>query len=260
MMIFMIVGLIWIVFWIQDKTGFICMVSASSYYFDSSKDKEGSASVMTGFHYAYFKHAGSLALGSLIHTFFTILRIIVEGVADATAKGDNNAVMKCLLSVVTCMVRCFENMVEYINKVAYAYMAVSGDSYCESAWNGFMLNLKHHAAFSFATTLAGMFIFLGKIFIACLNCLTYYLLVKYAFKNFDQVNSIVAPIVIVAIFSLVLAHIFLCMFDEATMCTLHCLAIDMDLNEGKPVFGPPTFHEKIDKVFGDHTKRSNKIY
>jgi hypothetical protein len=35
---FMVFGLIWIVFFIQDKIGFICMVSASSYYFSSSAE------------------------------------------------------------------------------------------------------------------------------------------------------------------------------------------------------------------------------
>jgi len=84
-------GLIWLVFFIQDKTGFICMVSAATYYFSSSKDKEGSASVMQGVHYAYFKHAGSLAFGSLIMTLVTIVRMIVEHAADNVERGGNNA-------------------------------------------------------------------------------------------------------------------------------------------------------------------------
>jgi len=255
MLFFMIAGLLWLIFFIQDKTGFICMVSASSYYFSSTQEKEGSASIYTGFHFAYTKHPGSIAMGSLIHTFVAVLRMIVEGIADAADKDGDNAAIKLFTCCIKCFVRCFENMVEYINKTAYAYMAVSGDSYCRSAWNGFLLNLKHHASFSFATTFAHIFVFMGKIFITCLNCATYYLLVMYGFKTYDRVSSLAGPLVIVALFSLVMAHIFLCLFDEAVIATMHCLAIDMDLNEGKPQFGPPTFHQKIDKIYGDSNKK-----
>ena len=232
---FMVFGLVWLIFWIQDKTGFICMVSACTYYFDSNKDKEGSASVMTGFHYAYFKHAGSLAFGSLVHTIVTIIKWVVETAADQIAKGEQaNPAMMCLLCCAKCLVRCFESIVEYLNKIAYAYMAVSGDSYCTSAWNGFLLNLKHCAKFNFATFLASMFVFMGKIMITALNCITFFIIMKYGTKSIDQVSNIWGPIVIIALSTFVTAQIFLGLFDEATIATLHCLAIDMDLNEGKP--------------------------
>lgn len=255
MLAFMIFGFIWLVFWIQDKTGFICMVSAASYYFTSTKQKEGSASVMKGFHYAYFKHGGSLAFGSLVNTLISIVRYIVEASSDAIQKGgEANVVTQVLLCCAKCLVRCLESFVEYLNKTSYAYMAVSGDSYCKSAWNGFLLNLKHNAKYTFATTLAYMFVFLGKIFITCLNCATFYLITRYITKNVDDVQSIWGPVAIIGITTFITAHIFLCLFDEATIATLHCLAIDMDLNEGKPQYGPPTFHDKIERVYGNHHK------
>jgi len=41
------------------------------------------------------------------------------------------------------------------------------------------------------------------------------------------------------------ANIFLSTFDDATNATIHCLAFDMELNDGIPQFGPPSFHKKI---------------
>lgn len=87
-----------------------------------------------------------------------------------------------------------------------------------------------------------MFVFLGKIFITCVNLLVFYLLTKYAFKNLDEVNSLALPMTVVGVCSFITAHIFLCMFDEATLATLMCFGIDIDLNDGTPAFGPPTFH------------------
>jgi len=247
-------GLIWVVFYIQDKTGFICMVSAASYYCTSNENKEGSASVSTGFRYAYFKHSGSLAFGALVHTIVTVIRMIVEQAADNVERGGENVAVKVLACCARCCVRCFEDLVEYLNRIAYAYMAVSGDSYCTSAWNGFMLNLKHLSKFTWGVTLANMFIFMGKVMITCINMVTCFLIMKYITKDTNAVSSVWSPVALIGVSTFVTATIFLSLFDEATLATLHCLAIDMDLNDGKPVYGPPTFHEKISKIYGETGK------
>ena len=51
-----------------NKIAYITMVSASTYYFDSNEESDGSASVKTAINYAYIKNFGSIALGSLIQT------------------------------------------------------------------------------------------------------------------------------------------------------------------------------------------------
>lgn len=83
MYVFMFFGLIWLLLWISDKTGFIAMVSASSYYFSSSADGEGSASVMKGVWWTYTKHGGSLAFGSFIHAVIVILQMMVNAAKKA---------------------------------------------------------------------------------------------------------------------------------------------------------------------------------
>lgn len=80
-----LVGLVFVLCWaltfISDKTGFICMYSASHFYFTSSSNYEGSGSVVEGISVAYTKHAGSLALGSLINTAVQVLSFMVECLA-----------------------------------------------------------------------------------------------------------------------------------------------------------------------------------
>jgi len=79
---FMFFGMLWVFQFISDKTKYITMVSAATYYFDSNSSKDGSASVCTGFKFAYTKNIGSLAFGSLILTLVGIMRAIVEGMAE----------------------------------------------------------------------------------------------------------------------------------------------------------------------------------
>jgi len=64
--LFMLFGILWILAFIKAKTSFITMMSATTYYFDSTKDRDGNADVGLGFKFAYMYHAGSLAFGSFI--------------------------------------------------------------------------------------------------------------------------------------------------------------------------------------------------
>lgn len=66
------------------------------------------------------------------------------------AKEDGNAAAKVVACIANCLMSCLEAIVEHLTKMAYAYMAVSGESFCSSAWNGFILHLKHLAKFVFA--------------------------------------------------------------------------------------------------------------
>ena len=73
-----------------------------------------------------------------------------------------------------CLLACIERICDYINSAGYAYMAVSGESFCTAAWHGFLLNIKHGAKFAFANILASLFIFVGKLAIVVVNCVTLY--------------------------------------------------------------------------------------
>ena len=52
---------------------------------------------------------------------------------------------------------------------------------------------------------------------------------------------------IVGIFTYVAVSIFLSLFDEAVIALCTCLSIDSDLH-GNPKYGPPTFHDGLDKL------------
>jgi len=55
----------------------------------------------------------------------------------------------------------------------------------------------------------------------------------------------------VILITLLIADIFLGLFDEAVISTLHCMAMDMELNGGYPKYGPPTYHEKMKEILDD---------
>lgn len=239
--------MLWMLKFNDDLVKFITMVSACTYYFNNSKDKVGGAEVMTGFRFAYFKHQGSLAFGSLIMTLVTILRAIVDSLANS-ARDSNDGAAKCIACIAQCLMGCLEDLIEYISRTAYAYMAISGDPFCQSAWNGFLLNLKYLAKFYFAVNIAGMFVLMGIVACTCANAGIAYLLMAYATNELQAVSSPLGPLICAAVVQFVVACIFLGLFDEAVLATLHCFAVDSDLHNGEPKFGPKSYHDKLESI------------
>jgi hypothetical protein len=176
----MFFGIIWIVRFISAKANFVTMMSVCTYYFSVKADvdkKNPEADVGLSLKYSFLYHIGSLAYGSFILFFITFARIwawIIENTAKRAGDKAGECFMKCIL----CCLTCLENTVEYLNDAAYAYIACSGKSFSSSAWNGFLLNLKHGPIFATANMLAKLFIVLNKICITVLNVYSCYLIMK----------------------------------------------------------------------------------
>ena len=124
--------------------------------------------------------------------------------------------------------------------VSLAYMSISGDNFTLSSRNGFLINLKHCSKFYFSKKVTKFFIFLGIIFLSLLNVFIYSR--ALAFLD-DFVHN--EALVLIGVCSLLVCVTNLGVYNNAITDTLLCLAVDMDLNDEKPYFGPPKFHEKM---------------
>lgn len=109
--------------------------------------------------------------------------------------------------------------------------------------------MKHGLEFAWAKVLAELFILTGKLSLVAVNCALLYVTMNFVFDDFsgsDAVSSIYSPMIVVAIITYVAASVFLGLFSNTVLALMTCLAIDVDLN-GTPKFGPPTFHDSLDK-------------
>jgi len=175
MALFFLFAGLWFVAWLDYSCSFIVIVSASTYYFNSSSDHEGGAEVMTGFYMTYFNHLGSIAFGAFIIAVIQLIRIVFVYAAKKIEKASgDNAVVKVAVKCAHCVLACLEKICDYINQNAFSYMAASGDNFCSSAWNGFLLNIKHLAKFGFAKFIATIFLFLGKMSVVIANVVTFH--------------------------------------------------------------------------------------
>lgn len=212
-LVFMVLGVLWILAFIVDQTKFVVMICASQYYFRSSQDSEGSSSVLQGMYISSAKHFGSIALGSLLHLLVSLLRVIVDAIVNSMEAESNNIAVKCIGCLIKCYFAWVQSLIEYLNTTAYSMIAISGDSYCSGAWNGFILNLKHCVKLYFATTLASLFVFLGILACTAINTGSAYLLMKYAFKDNEEVSNVWGPLSFIMVSTFITALLFLGQFN-----------------------------------------------
>lgn len=172
--LFMLFALLWVQAFISYTSKFIVMAAAGTYYWNSNPEDEGEAEVLYAIRIAHINHTGSIAMGSFIIGFIRFVEIVFMYFArKAEAASGNNAAIKCIVCCAECLIKLFERIVDYINQAAYAYMVNTGDNFCTSAYNGFLLNVKNALMFAFANWVAKMFIFIGKVTIVVLNCFTW---------------------------------------------------------------------------------------
>jgi len=172
-------------------------------------------------------HFGSIGFGSLIIAIIFTIRVIAYTICKkAEAAGGDNKIIQCISCLVQCFLKCMEELIEYINKSAYAFMSMSGESFCTSAKYGIMLQIKHGAGFMFANYLAAAFIMLGKVGLTVLNTFVCYWIMKYGTKDLDQISSPWGPLVMVAFSTYVTVNIFLSLFDESVLAMMYCVCAD----------------------------------
>lgn len=208
---------------------------------------------MYGVKCAYIHHNGSIALGAFIIALIRFIKIMFYYFAKKMEKlSGESAVVSCLVKCAACCLNCIEKICDYLNETAFCYQAVTGESFCSAAWNGFLLNLKHGMKFAFANVIAKLFIFIGKVGIVCGNCFTLVFIMDYITKDSEEVKSIWGPVILVAFVTYLAASLFLSLFEEAVMALLTALCCDLDMNDGEPKFGPATFHDdRLDNIKGE---------
>merc|ERR1719313_1525153 len=117
MMGFLTFGLIWFTFFLQASNNYVTMVTASSFYFSSTRDTYGSGQVGTGLRWAWVHNFGSVAFGSFIIALIFTIRLMVYYICKKAEKASgDNKLIKAISCMAQCLLKCLEDIMEYINK------------------------------------------------------------------------------------------------------------------------------------------------
>lgn len=224
-----IIGLIWISEFILACQQMVIAGSIVTWYFCRDKSELGNP-IISSIARLIANHLGTCALGSFIITLVKIPRCILMYIHHQI-KDSKNMVAKFMVKCCICCLYIFEKCLKYLNYNAYTLVAVNGTHFCKSACDA-VSTLMSNALRVVAINSVGTFVlFLGKLVVMAV---TGGIGAVVVMKFHPNLNYIAAPVGIVVVFSYLIAHCFLSIYEMAIDTLLLCFCEDCRVNDGTP--------------------------
>ena len=244
-------GIVWLVTFIIACNEFVIIVSAITWYYSDKTIPDddgipGDSDVSEGFKWTFRYHMGSLAFGSLILSIVWIIRAAFEYIGEKVMDAaPGNGCTKCLVACIHCCLDCFDRFLRFLTRNAYIYMALSGESFCSSALNAFVLILKNHAKFAFVDGIADVFMFLAKFFIASATTALSWLLMGVM----TEVGDVFFPLFVIFLLSYMIGSTFIAVFDISANTILQCYLLDKEIARSNGLQDPDHVPPTMEKFF-----------
>ncbi|XP_020511175.1 choline transporter-like protein 1 isoform X3 [Labrus bergylta] len=242
------VGLIWITEFILACQQMTVAGAVVTYYFTRDKNRLPLTPILSSVLRLVRYHLGTVAKGSFIITLVKIPRLILMYIHNQL-KGKENACARCLLKTCICCLWCLEKCLNYLNQNAYAATAINSTSFCTSARDAFVILVENALRVATINAIGDFVLFLGKILIVTSTAFAGVLLLNY---QRDYAEWLL-PLIIVCLFSFLVAHCFLSIFEIVVDVLFLCFAIDTKYNDGTP--GKEFFMDKALMEFVENSRR-----
>jgi len=199
-------------------------------------------------------HLGTVAIGALIIAVIQAIRAVVKYAEMQMNKIQGQSrVRTVLFCLLQCCLYCLQCCMDKINKNAYVWTAIWGDSFAPAVCNSFSLiwnNLFRVAAIN----MVGVYmLFLGKLVVALLTTGICSLIMKA--YGLDKLNSPVVPLVVIFIIAYMVASIFMVIFDTTIDTVFLCFLVDEKINKGS---GNMYASDDLVKIVEAHSKDSKQ--
>ena len=237
---FHIVMLFYITAIIQAIAQFVYASSACIWYFTFEKQTENHP-IAKSFTRAFRYHFGSLVFGATIIAIIRFLMFFVEYIKKQMEKSmgkTQGKCFKCIFCCIECCLACCNKFMEYVNKHAYIQIALKGDNFCTSAFEGFGLIIRNLGRFSMLALVGGIFSIVGILFITVGSCIIGYFLITQVSYFSDELNSCVLPVCAFGIVGFVMARVTMNIFTVSGDALIHSFLLDEELNKGQPKVFP----------------------
>ncbi|KAF0040244.1 hypothetical protein F2P81_008479 [Scophthalmus maximus] len=242
------VGLVWISEFILACQQMTVAGAVVTYYFTRDKNRLPVTPILSSVLRLLRYHLGTVAKGSFIITLVKIPRLLLMYIHQQL-KGKENACARCLLRTCICCLWCLEKCLNFLNQNAYAATAINSTSFCTSARDAFVILVENALRVATINAVGDFVLFLGKILIVTSTAFAGVLLLNY---QRDYAEWLL-PLVIVCLFSFLVAHCFLSIFEIVVDVLFLCFAIDTKYNDGTA--GKEFFMDKALMEFVESSRR-----
>ncbi|XP_063732961.1 choline transporter-like protein 1 isoform X2 [Eleginops maclovinus] len=245
------VGLIWITEFILACQQMTVAGAVVTYYFTRDKNRLPVTPILSSVLRLVRYHLGTVAKGAFIITLVKIPRLFLMYIHNQL-RGKENACARCLLKTCICCLWCLEKCLNYLNQNAYAATAINSTSFCTSARDAFVILVENALRVATINAIGDFVLFLGKVLIVTCTAFCGVVLLN-AQRSYAEW---LLPLVIVCLFSFLVAHCFLSVFEIVVDVLFLCFAIDTKYNDGTP--GREFFMDKA-LMFVESSRRLERV-
>jgi ferredoxin len=227
-------------------------MATTAWYFTKDKSTIGNETVLWATRTSLIYHAGTAAFGSLIVAIFKTIRAVLAYIQRKLA-AHNNKCIQCILCCMQCLLWCMEKCIKFLNKNAYIQTAIHGYSFCKASRSAFFLIVRN--------CLRVAAVNMSKVMIPAGTSLLCYLSIVYGTEHLNnEINGIIAPIVVCFILSYFVACMFMELFGMTIETILLCYIADEEMFEPADRYAEGDLHSAIQdtaELAKDHGVHSN---
>lgn len=229
-----IVGLIWTTEFIFACQQMVISGAVALWFFASKAEKKRmSCAVCTSTGRLIMHHLGSVAFGSFIITLVKIPRYILMYI-QSKCNGSESELAKCCIKCCICCLWCLEKALKFLNANAYTVIAIEGKNFCSAAGTAFKIIASNILRVTAINSVGAFVLFLGKLGVSCITCIIAVFWFENATYNGEHLYMYAVPVALVTIFSFLVAHCFLSIYEMVVDTMLLCFCEDCKLNDGSP--------------------------
>ena len=233
---FHLFALLYIASVISSFSQFIYSSTACIWYFNNEKEIEENP-IRKSFHRGFRYHFGSIAFGAIIVPIIKFIMFFFDyfkkRIESTPIRNDQSQCFKYVLCCLQCFFGCLGRITEFINEHAYTQIAIKGDGFWTSAWEGYALIVRSLGRFSALSFIGSMFAFISSLFIGVLSCVIGYFIVTEVNAFSESLNSCILPVVIFFIIGCFLGSITMSIYGISGDALIYCFLLEEELNFGQ---------------------------
>ncbi|CAD8090823.1 unnamed protein product [Paramecium sonneborni] len=227
-------GLIWNICFALSLCQFVISSCCCMWYY-SHIGYPLKSSILKSFCRGFTTNFGSLLFGSLILAIVWTIKFILDAFhkqLKQSVSGDNNA-LGYALRCAKYYVSCFEKFIRFLNQNAYTMMALTGQSFCNAAYDAFYLILRNATRVAITHGLGELFEFLGAIFISATTSFICYLIITKSESYKNNIFSPIAPTFAFVVVSYMIGKMFMNLYGMGVDTLLICYIVDTEMNKNE---------------------------
>jgi len=174
---YLVIALIWISEFILSCQQMVIAGAVSSWYF--SRDRQSlNSPILTSICQLFYRHIGSVALGSFLITLFKLPRLIIQQITSRLRQHDESRLARSALQACSCCLWMVERFLAYLSRNAYTVVVIEKTDFCTSARLAFQALLSNAIRVAAINSIGDFILFLGKMCVAVLTAIVGIFLVR----------------------------------------------------------------------------------